>query len=60
VDPLVQCLDHYYLNDIQGLENPTSENLAKWIWDHVAGKVPMLSLVRVYETCTSTCEYRGQ
>src|SRR5271169_3755806 len=43
VDPLVRQLDHYYLNDIAGLDNPTSENLAKWLWDRIKPALPMLA-----------------
>ncbi|HEX8453167.1 MAG TPA: 6-carboxytetrahydropterin synthase QueD [Longimicrobium sp.] len=52
-------LDHNYLNEIAGLENPTSENLAQWIWNEVAAALPGLSRVAVRETCTSGCVYRG-
>ena len=57
--PLDAQLDHYYLNEIEGLENPTSENLAKWIWDRLIQSLPNLAYVRVHETCTSGCVYRG-
>lgn len=57
--PLYERLDHNYLNDIPGLENPTSENLAKWIWNELKPLLPELSAVRIHETCTSGCEYRG-
>lgn len=50
--PTYDRLDHYYLNDIPGLENPTSEVLAKWIWDEMKPRVPLLSAVMVKETCT--------
>ena len=53
-------LDHYYLNEIEGLSNPTSEVLAVWLWDRLKPALPLLSAVIVYETCTSRCEYRGQ
>jgi 6-pyruvoyltetrahydropterin/6-carboxytetrahydropterin synthase len=59
VKPLVQTLDHYYLNEIPGLENPTSEVLAVWIWEHLKPSLPTLSQVSVKETCTSGCTYRG-
>ena len=58
-EPLRQKLDHYYLNEIEGLENPTSEVLAKWIWTRLIKTLPQLKIVRVRETCTSGCEYRG-
>lgn len=57
--PLLDQLDHRCLNDIEGLENPTSENLARWIWDRLRPSLPLLSEVMVYETCTSGCSYRG-
>ncbi len=57
--PVFDQLDHYYLNDIEGLENPTSENLAKWIWDHLKPNLSLLSKVIVKETCTSGCVYTG-
>jgi 6-pyruvoyltetrahydropterin/6-carboxytetrahydropterin synthase len=53
-------LDHNYLNDIPGLENPTSEVLAKWIWDRVRPQLPLLSKVVVRETCTSGCVFAGE
>jgi len=58
-DPLVRRLDHYYLNEIEGLSNPTSEMLARWIFDRLKKSLPELSAIVVYETCTSSCEYRG-
>jgi 6-pyruvoyltetrahydropterin/6-carboxytetrahydropterin synthase len=59
VDPIVKDLDHYLLNDIAGLENPTSEILAVWIWNRVSPIVPNLVRVTIEETCTSRCHYRG-
>jgi 6-pyruvoyltetrahydropterin/6-carboxytetrahydropterin synthase len=59
VRPLIDALDHRYLNEIDGLENPTSENLARWIWRRLRPGLPGLSRVGVRETCTSGCEYRG-
>lgn len=58
-NPLHDQLDHYYLNDISGLENPTSENVAKWIWERLQPALPLLSAVEIRETCTSGCIYRG-
>ena len=60
VEPLVQRLDHYFLNEIDGLSNPTSENLARWLWQRIKPTLPLLASVVVHETCTSTCEYRGE
>lgn len=59
VDPLVAQLDHYLLNEIPGLENPTSEMLAVWLWDRLAPHVPLLYRVTVEETCTTRCHYFG-
>lgn len=58
--PLLARLDHYYLNEIPGLENPTSENLARWIWRNLRSSLPQISQVEVFETCTSGCIYRGE
>ena len=58
-DPLLQQLDHYYLNDIEGLENPTSENLCRWIWTRLKPALPELTEVEVRETCDAGCRYRG-
>lgn len=57
--PLYEQLDHHYLNEIPGLENPTSENLAKWIWTRLKPDLPALSKVIIRETCTSGCIYTG-
>jgi|SRR6516164_184544 6-pyruvoyltetrahydropterin/6-carboxytetrahydropterin synthase len=58
--PIHACLDHNYLNEIPGLENPTSENLARWIWARLDWTLPGLSSIVVRETCTSGCVYRGE
>ncbi len=60
VDPIVKQLDHYYLNEIPGLENPTSEMLAIWLYNRIKPSLPLLSKIVVYETCTSRCDYSGQ
>jgi 6-pyruvoyltetrahydropterin/6-carboxytetrahydropterin synthase len=57
--PLYDQLDHHYLNEIVGLCNPTSENLAMWIWDRLRPTLPSLSGVVVRETCTTGCVYEG-
>lgn len=58
-NPLFRQLDHHCLNEIEGLENPTSENLARWIWRRLQPNLPGLTSVGVQETCTLGCEYRG-
>lgn len=57
--PIFDQLDHHYLNDIEGLDNPTSENLAIWIWDNLKTRLPELSKIEIFETCTSGCVYTG-
>ncbi len=59
MQPLLAQLDHYYLNEVPGLENPTSEVLARWIWQRLKPALPLLDVVRVQETCNTACEYRG-
>ncbi|WP_081426361.1 6-carboxytetrahydropterin synthase QueD [Sorangium sp. So ce291] len=59
-EPAHKVLDHNFLNEIEGLSNPTSENLAKWIWGKLAPSLPGLSAIVVRETCTSGCIYRGE
>ena len=57
--PLFEQLDHHCLNDIEGLENPTSENLARWIWDRLLPRLPSLCKIVVQETCNAGCIYTG-
>jgi 6-pyruvoyltetrahydropterin/6-carboxytetrahydropterin synthase len=59
-EPLHAVLDHHYLNEVEGLENPTSENLARWIWVRLEAALPGLAEISVHETCTSSCTYRGR
>ena len=58
--PMYEVLDHHYLNEVAGLENPTSENLARWIWDGMKAQLPELARVTVHETCEARCEYEGK
>ena len=58
--PLYDVLDHNYLNEVEGLSNPTSENLARWIWRRIRPTLPTLCKVVVRETCTSGCVYCGE
>ena len=57
--PLYEVLDHHYLNEVPGLENPTSEVLAVWIWDKLKPNLPSLVQVTLFETCDARCEYTG-
>jgi 6-pyruvoyltetrahydropterin/6-carboxytetrahydropterin synthase len=58
--PIEDQIDHHYLNEVEGLENPTSENLARWIWHKLKLSLPSLSRIVVRETCTSGCIYYGE
>jgi 6-pyruvoyltetrahydropterin/6-carboxytetrahydropterin synthase len=58
--PVFDRIDHQLLNEIPGLENPTSENLARWIWRETQPRLPLLAKVVVHETCTSGCVYEGE
>jgi 6-pyruvoyltetrahydropterin/6-carboxytetrahydropterin synthase len=57
--PIGDKLDHRYLNEVPGLENPTSEIIAVWIWRRLKPKLPALTEIVVAETCTARCVYRG-
>ena len=57
--PLHDQLDHNYLNEVPGLENPTSEVLARWIWDRMKPRLPELVEVTLFETCDARCDYQG-
>ena len=60
VEPLIEReLDHRTLNDVTGLENPTSEMLCGWLWARLAPLLPGLIAITVHETCTARCTYRG-
>jgi len=58
--PLLKVLDHAYLNDVEGLENPTIENMAEWFWRKLEGQCPGLCEIVVHETATARCVYRGE
>lgn len=58
-EPIERALDHRCLNEIEGLENPTSEMIAAWMWARLKPSLPLLSEIVVQETCTSTCHFRG-
>ena len=59
-DPVRERLDHRYLNEIEGLENPTSENVARYIWRALAPRLSGLSKLVVHETSTAGCLYAGE
>ena len=58
--PIFDQIDHQYLNEVHGLENPTSENLSIWIWNKLKPRLPDLSKIVVKETCTTGCVYEGE
>jgi 6-pyruvoyltetrahydropterin/6-carboxytetrahydropterin synthase len=58
-EPLWKKLDHHYLNGIPGLQNPTSEVIAVWIWKRLKPKLPLLTEIVVAETCTAKAVFRG-
>ena len=60
VKPIIQKIDHKYLNDIEGLENPTCEQIAIWIWDQVKPQLPLLKRIELNETATSGVIYEGR
>ena len=57
--PILAQLDHAYLNDIPGLENPTIENISRWLWEKLAPQVPGLYEIVLHETPRARCTYRG-
>jgi len=57
--PLHEILDHNFLNNIPGLENPTCEVLAKWIYDSMENEDFLIGSVQVMETCTCGAIYSG-
>ena len=60
VEPIRLQLAHFCLTDIAGLENPTSEHVARWIWERLKAALPSLARITVHETCESRCEYEGK
>ena len=58
--PLAAELDHHCLNEVKGLENPTSEVLARWVWEKIAPALPQIERVTVFETSDARCEYEGR
>ena len=57
--PLVDQMDHAYLNDIAGLENPTIENMAIWFWGKLSPQLSGLAEIVIHETSRARCSYRG-
>jgi 6-pyruvoyltetrahydropterin/6-carboxytetrahydropterin synthase len=59
VEPVLAEIDHHYLNEVPGLENPTTENIAVWLWDRIATHLQGLSEIEIRENATTGCVYRG-
>lgn len=59
VDPVVDELDHQYLNEIEGLSKPTAEVITRWVWDRVKPRLPGLCRLELYETAKCGCVYEG-
>jgi 6-pyruvoyltetrahydropterin/6-carboxytetrahydropterin synthase len=60
MNPLLDQLDHGYLNDIEGLESPTIENMCAWFWRKIEAQLPGLFEICIYETPTASCSFRGE
>lgn len=60
IEPLIKSIDHTLLNNIPGLENPTCERIAIWLWDNIKPQVPLLSKIELHETLTSGVVYEGK
>ena len=59
-NPIKKILDHSYLNKIEGLSNPTSENICIWIWDKIESSIPNICEIEIKETDSTGCIYRGR
>ncbi len=59
VNPIIKSIDHKLLNDIEGLENPTCEVIAIWIWNKIKQRIPLLCRIELFETLTSGVVYEG-
>jgi 6-pyruvoyltetrahydropterin/6-carboxytetrahydropterin synthase len=58
--PLLEMMDHSYLNDLEGLESPTIEIMAAWFWRKLEKDLPGLCEIVIYETPTARCSFRGE
>ena len=59
-NPIKKILDHSFLNKIEGLGNPTSENICIWIWDKIESSIPNICEIEIKETDSTGCIYRGR
>ena len=58
--PIIAQLDHKLLNDVHGLENPTIELMAHWLWKKLEPQLPGLAEIVIHETPFARCSYRGE
>ena len=58
--PIIEILDHKYLNDIEDLNNPTSENMCIWIWKKLKPSLPNIYEIEIKETDSTGCIYKGE
>ena len=58
--PLLDRMDHSYLNDIEGLESPTIERMAGWFWKKLEPDLPGLAEIVIFETPTARCSFKGE
>ena len=59
VEPVIKSIDHKLMNNLPGLENPTCERIAIWLWDKIKPQIPQLKRVELNETPTSGVIYEG-
>ena len=59
IKPVIDKIDHKYMNEIEGLENPTCELIAKWLWDQIKPEIVLLTRIELHETPTSGVVYSG-
>ncbi len=59
VGPVIGRLDHRHLNDVEGLEITSTEHIARWLWNEIKPRLPILSKIIIYETTSTRCEYEG-
>ena len=55
--PIEERIDHYCLNEVPGLENPTTENLAPWLYERLKPSLPLLTAIEIAESATTGCVF---
>ena len=59
IEPIIDSIDHKLLNDIEGLQNPTCEMIAIWLWNKIKNELPLLTKIELSENATSGVIYEG-